>query len=211
MKNATFVKALEKATKWRNLYNRSDAIPDKELPHNFDLRDVGGFDFTGKIRDQAECGSCYTQAFIQTVQSRLMYKYGKQVPELSVQQAMVCNFLNEGCSGGNPNFHGYFFEHAHMVSEKCAPYKPSTKNSQCSAFKKCGSVAKIAKTYFVGGGWGQVSEKDIMKELLRGGALTLNFEATKIIGFYSSGIMSEHSVSQLSEFVAQKLIEDKNK
>jgi Fe-S cluster biogenesis protein NfuA len=47
---------------------------------SFDLRNVDGFDFTGKIRDQGGCGSCYTVAFTQAVESKLKVKYGKDVP-----------------------------------------------------------------------------------------------------------------------------------
>lgn len=88
---------------------------------------------------------------------------------------MSCNFLNEGCSGGWPHTHGYFFEHAHMVQESCAPYTASTKKPTCNLYQKCASVAKVAKTYFVGEAWGKVNEKQIMKELIRNGALSMEF------------------------------------
>jgi hypothetical protein len=28
----------------------------------------------------------------------------------------------EGCEGGWPHFDAYFYEHAHLISEDCAPY-----------------------------------------------------------------------------------------
>lgn len=90
---------------------------------------------------------------------------------------MQCNFLNEGCSGGWPHLNGYFMEHGHMVEEKCAPYLGVTKGQTCSQYKDCKPVAKVANTRFVGGGWGKVNEKQIMKELLRNGALSVEFEA----------------------------------
>lgn len=62
--NKKFAKAWEQAKYFHNKYNSADAIPDSELPQNFDLRNISGFDFTGTIRDQGHCGSCYTQAFI---------------------------------------------------------------------------------------------------------------------------------------------------
>lgn len=73
--------------------------------------------------------------------------------------SMTCNFLNEGCEGGWPHNHGYFAEHTHLVEESCAPYKGSTKGVTCKDFEKCKPIAKIASTKYVGGGWGEVSEK----------------------------------------------------
>lgn len=70
---------------------------------------------------------------------------------------------------------GYFMEHGHMVAETCAPYKGVTKGHSCKEFEKCKPVAKVGETNFVGGGWGEVSEKQIMKELMRNGALSAEF------------------------------------
>jgi hypothetical protein len=39
-------------------------IPDKDIPASYDLSDIDGFDFTGQVRDQGTCGSCYTMSFI---------------------------------------------------------------------------------------------------------------------------------------------------
>ena len=182
---------MKEAQKWRKLYNSADDIPDNELPRSFDLRNINGYDFTGPIRDQGRCGSCYTQAFVQAVESRLKLKYGRESPKISAQQAMQCNFMNEGCGGGWPHLNGYFFEHAHLVSETCAPYKAKTKGFKCADHRGCESVAKIAKTKFIGGGWGKVNEKHIMKELIRNGALSIEFQATKLFGVYKEGILSE--------------------
>ena len=51
-------------------------MPDSVIPESYDLRNVNGYDFTGNVRDQSECGSCFTMAFIQTIEARLKYKYG---------------------------------------------------------------------------------------------------------------------------------------
>ena len=49
---------------------------------------------------------------------------------------------------------GYFMEHAHMVEEECAPYQGKTKGGSCKTYEHCKPIAKVASTYFVGGGWG---------------------------------------------------------
>ena len=84
---ADFPKALEQAQAWQKKYAKSSEIPDGELPEQFDWRDVGGHDFTGKIRDQGACGSCYAVAFTQAAESRLKVKYGKK-KYLQLQQNM---------------------------------------------------------------------------------------------------------------------------
>ena len=40
---------------------------------------------------------------------------------------MTCNYLTEGCEGGWPMLHGFFFEQAYLVKESCAPYEAKTK------------------------------------------------------------------------------------
>ena len=70
---------------------------------------------------------------------------------------------------------GYFMEHGYMVDEDCAPYEGKTKGTTCGEFKSCKPLAKILSTKYVGGGWGEVSEKQMMKELLRNGPLSIEF------------------------------------
>lgn len=41
----------------------------------------------------------------------------------------------EGCEGGWPHFDAYFYEHAHLISEECAPYEGSTKGTKCGQWE----------------------------------------------------------------------------
>lgn len=47
-----------------NEYKKPEDIPDHLVPDDYDFRNINGYDFTGKLRDQGPCGSCYTFAFI---------------------------------------------------------------------------------------------------------------------------------------------------
>lgn len=78
-----FAKTLEEAQKWRKQYSSAQDIPENAIPEAYDFRNINGYDFTGPVRDQGKCGSCYTVAFIQAVEARLKLKYGKQIPVLS--------------------------------------------------------------------------------------------------------------------------------
>ena len=67
--------------------------------------------------------------------------------------------MNEGCEGGWPHFNVFLAENGSLVSEECAPYHATTKGLECSHFQGCPPIAKVLKTNYVGGGWGEVSEK----------------------------------------------------
>lgn len=82
---------------------------------------------------------------------------------------MQCNYLTEGCDGGWSFYHGFLAENGYLASEKCAPYTAKTKGYKCGMYKDCEPVAKVTKSYFIGGAYGETTEKKIMKELLRNG------------------------------------------
>jgi len=63
-----FAKALASAQSWQGKYGSASAIPDAELPEQFDWRDIEGYDFTSKHRDQGACGSCHAVAFTQAAE-----------------------------------------------------------------------------------------------------------------------------------------------
>ena len=103
---------------------------------------------------------------------------------------MQCNYLNEGCDGGWSFFHGYLTENGHMVSEKCAPYQGKTKGIHCKDFAKCPPVSRVQHSYFVGGAYGESSEKKMMKEMMRNGILNGELNVPQVFSFYTSGILS---------------------
>ena len=75
-KTDDFKQALEKAQSFMVNYKSSEEIPDDELPESLDWSNFEGYDFTGDVRDQSACGSCYTMSFTQVIESRLKMKYG---------------------------------------------------------------------------------------------------------------------------------------
>ena len=104
-------------------YQTATEIPDKEIPESFDLRDIKGVNYAGKVRNQGDCGSCYANAFIQVIENRLRKKHGLfVVPDLSVQQVVSCNYMTEGCEGGWGIMNGFFAENVPLYPETCAPY-----------------------------------------------------------------------------------------
>jgi C1A family cysteine protease len=113
-------------------YKSAEDIPSSEIPKSYDLRNINGVDFVGKVKSQGYCGSCFSFTFINVVENRLRMKHGvDKVPELSVQHLMNCNYLNEGCMGGWAIFNGFFAENAGLVEESCAPYKAESSITHC--------------------------------------------------------------------------------
>lgn len=196
-----FDAAVKKAQKWYNSYATADEIPDQLIPESYDMRKVDDYDFTNPLRDQGSCGSCYTVSFTQVIESRLKLRYGQKVPVLSPQQLMVCNYMNEGCDGGWSFFHGYLGENGYFVSEKCAPYKAKTKGDSCGNYGKCKPIAKIKSSYFIGGAYGESSEKRMMKEMLRNGILNGELNVPRIFSFYQKGILSNDHESKMSSYL----------
>ena len=113
--------AVSQTQQWSRKYKDIDDMPDSVIPESYDLRNINGYDFTGNVRDQSECGSCFTMAFIQTIEARLKYKYAhlgqKAAEPLSPQFVLMCNYMAEGCEGGLAIFDGYLAEYGHLVSE----------------------------------------------------------------------------------------------
>jgi len=189
--NPKFKSALDKAQMWQKKYAQAEEILDSEIPDTYDFRNVEGYDFTSKFRDQGHCGSCYTISFTQVMEARLKLRYGKQPPIISPQMLMTCNYMNEGCDGGWPHFNVFLAEQGHVISEKCSPYKSKTKGDTCKNHENCPPIAKVEKSYFVGGGWGATTEKKMMKEILRNGPINGDFQAPGTFSIYKEGIFSE--------------------
>jgi hypothetical protein len=63
------------AQKWSKKFKNADDMPDADIPSSWDFRNIGGYDYTGKLRDQGACGSCFTMGFIQTIEARMKLKY----------------------------------------------------------------------------------------------------------------------------------------
>jgi len=78
--------AITKARYWKTKYSRNDEIQNDELPLEWDWRNIDGYDFTGNLRDQGPCGSCYTFSIVQVINARLRIKYAgirDYIPEVS--------------------------------------------------------------------------------------------------------------------------------
>lgn len=70
---------------------------------------------------------------------------------------------------------------------------------KCGAFEKCEPHSKITKSYFVGQDYGSTTEKNMMKEILRNGIVTVSFKANKYFDHYKKGIISVEGIDQANK------------
>ena len=83
---------------------------------------------------------------------------------------------------------GLYAENAHLVTNECAPYT-GTSTDSCGRFESCQPHSKVAKSYFVGKGYGDSSEKKMMKEIIRNGIINTGLKSN--LNLYKDGIVSE--------------------
>ena len=79
--------------------------PIKDLPENFDLRKEYPYcNSLFEIRDQANCGSCWAVASVETMSDRhCIISKGVQKPILSASAVIsCCSLCGKGCNGGLP-------------------------------------------------------------------------------------------------------------
>ena len=93
----------------------------EELPESFDWRDLGK---VTPVKNQGQCGSCYSFSSTGALESHHVIKYGGDI-SLSEQQILDCgqDFDNHGCDGGLPS---HVFEYVHHAggidTDQAYPY-----------------------------------------------------------------------------------------
>jgi C1A family cysteine protease len=95
------------------------------------------------VKNQGQCGSCWSFATTGAIESAVAIKSGNLI-SLSEQKLIDCSsrFGNSGCNGGLPSrAYKYVIAHKGLCSESAYPYTAKTGTCQTS----CPSVAKIKK------------------------------------------------------------------
>ena len=155
------------------------------------------FNWKEKLRpagSQGNCGSCYAYSSTRMAEARLQITYDhKQV--LSVQHNIDCSFYNQGCSGGYPFLMMKFAHQFDMIPDFCKPYMEM--NSSCSDEcnkSKLPYVYRLNNYKYLGGSYGQCSEKAIMEEVFKYGPIVVSFEPDYNLMLYKSGVY--HSLEE---------------
>jgi hypothetical protein len=86
------------------------------------------------------------------------------------------------------------YENGYLVTEDCAPYKGMTKGDTCGNYAHCEPHSKIASSYFIGKGYGDTSEKKIMKDIIRNGPVNGELNCPHIFSMYTKGVMTADGI-----------------
>jgi len=159
------------------------------LPQNFDWRNYGGRNYVSPVRDQGDCGSCYSFASTAMVEARLRIVTNFSREDIfSPQDVVSCaRYLAQGCEGGFPYLVAGRYAHQQgFVPEHCNPYQGEDTDT-CTTTKDCPRTY-VNEYEYVGGYYGAATEEAMMLELASNGPLAVGFEVHQDFINYSGGI-----------------------
>jgi len=152
------------------------------LPDYFDWRQVG---VVSHVKNQGNCGSCWTFSTTGAVESHWALFKGTKPPLLSEQQLVDCagDFQNFGCNGGLPSQAFQYIQQAGgLESEDSYPYKAV--DQKCS-FDSSKIVASVQYgSYNVSSG----DEQGLQESLFTHGPVSVAFEVTDDFMDYDAGV-----------------------
>jgi len=77
----------------------------KDLPESFDWRKKDGTNFVTPVRNQGQCGSCYSFASMGCLEAGCAIETnGRIKPIFSPQYIVSCSNYSQGCDGGEFDF-----------------------------------------------------------------------------------------------------------
>uniref|UniRef100_A0A8C2I8F5 Dipeptidyl peptidase 1 n=1 Tax=Cyprinus carpio TaxID=7962 RepID=A0A8C2I8F5_CYPCA len=156
------------------------------LPEHWDWRDVNGVSYVSPVRNQAQCGSCYSFATMGMLEARVRIQTNNtQQPVFSPQQVVSCSQYSQGCDGGFPYLIGKYIQDFGIVEEDCFPYTGG--DSPCKVPEKCARYY-ASDDHYVGGFYGGCSEAAMMLELVRNGPMGVALEVYPDFMNYKEGI-----------------------
>ena len=157
------------------------------LPDSIDWRTLGA---VTSVKDQGQCGSCWTFSATGAIEGAWAISTGKLV-DLSEEQLVECatgvSYGSHGCSGGQmEGAFKYVIEHG-QCSLSAYPYTSGTGKS--GACQKCTSVAHISSCSDV-----KPNDQLSLKAAVAQQPVAIAIEAdTKIFQSYSSGVLTSSS------------------
>ncbi|MHA1290185.1 MAG: C1 family peptidase, partial [Candidatus Thorarchaeota archaeon] len=157
----------------------------KALPSAFDYRNSN--DVTPP-KDQDGCGSCWCFAGTGEMESKILIESDTEF-DLSEENVLSCNFIGQGCGGGNDHTVVNFFSKYGASLETCAPYDASD-GTPCKC--ACSIVRKLSGWKIIGTGLDSEdpAQINIVKQaLLDYGPLYVTMDASAPgFGSYTGGV-----------------------
>merc|ERR1712063_60586 len=142
------------------------------------------------VKDQGQCGSCWSFSTTGALESGYQIASGNLV-SLSEQQYVDCDgFPNMGCNGGNMQFALRYAKDHDICSESSYPYEAKggkCRTSGCDVALKSGTVTGVVH---MGSILGSATDQDMMSALAKQ-PLSIAIEADQdIFQHYKSGVIT---------------------
>jgi len=173
--------------------NKFSVDVSKDLPQQFDWRNVDGKNYVSPVRNQQSCGSCYAFAATAMFEARLLVQ--SQLTDktiLSPQEIVSCSAYSQGCEGGFPYLISKYAQDFGILPEVYAAYNGSDGTCPVDRF---GSYARyhVEDYYYVNqdgekGYYGSTTEEGMMKNILKYGPISVSFEVHRDFMNYHGGI-----------------------
>lgn len=159
-----------------------------DLPDSVDWRKEG---YVTEIKDQGQCGSCWSFSTTGSLEGQNFKKTGNLV-SLSEKNLMDCSKPegNQGCQGGlMDQAFAYVIKNKGIDTEKSYPYKP--KNGKCEF-----DASNIGATETSCMDIGQGSEDDLQSAVATVGPISVAIDASHpSFQMYRSGVYNERRCS----------------
>lgn len=150
-------------------------------PTSWDWRSFG---VVTPVKNQGNCGSCWTFSTVGVMESHYLLKYGGKARNLSEQQLVDCagGFDTYGCSGGLPSHsYEYIAYNGGLSTEDLYPY--TAMNGTCKFKNGMQSVSVVGGSVNI-----TTDEVAIAQALFEVGPTSISFTVTKDFKNYQGGI-----------------------
>jgi len=166
-------------------------FPVGNLPASVDWRDKGA---VTPVKDQGQCGSCWTFSTTGVIEGAYFIKNGKLL-SFSEQQIVDCDTdQNEGCNGGWPYLAVEYAAKNGLELESDYPY--TAQDGKCQ-YKKAKAVTVASGYQFV-----TANDTDQLKSALVNSPVSVLIEADEdVFQFYSSGVIRKNCGANLDHAV----------
>lgn len=151
-------------------------IPDVDLPVEFDWRKKG---VISEVKNQGQCGSCWAFSVTGNIEGLNAIKTGKIV-ELSEQELVDCDTMDNGCNGG-------LMDNAYRMIEKMGGLETENDYPYEAEDEKCHMNRTLARVQISGAVNISTDEVDMAKWLVKNGPISIGINANAM-QFYMGGI-----------------------
>lgn len=165
----------------------SGKLPEVNLPIKIDWREHKG---VGPVKNQGQCGSCWTFSSTGAIEAHLLLKTKRYV-SLSEQELLDCagNYDNQGCNGGLPSHaFQYIIENGGLSTDAAYPYEAKDTNGcRADKSKHMGHrPIKLRSSFNIT----QYDERELEVAVGSVGPVSVAFQVAGDFRLYKSGVYS---------------------